>query len=66
MLILSRKKAQRIFVDAPRSGRIEIVLLSIGGGTARIGLNAPMDFKIEREEIAQRNSNTSTDHCHAG
>ena len=66
MLVLSRKKDQRIFIDAPRSGRIEIMLCSVDGGKARIGLSAPTDFKIEREEIEQRNSDTSVDHCHAG
>ena len=32
MLVLSRKKDQRIFIDAPRSGRIEIMLCSVDGG----------------------------------
>lgn len=66
MLVLSRKKDQRIFIDAPRSGRIEIMLCSVDSGRVKIGFNAPIDFKIEREELEQRNSDTSVNHCHAG
>ncbi|REK60269.1 MAG: carbon storage regulator [Bacteroidetes bacterium] len=66
MLLLSRKKSQRVFIDAPRSGRIEIMICAVDSGRVKIGFNAPIDFKIEREELEQRNSDTSVDHCHAG
>ena len=62
MLVLSRKKSERIFIDAPRSGRIEIMICDVNSGKVKIGFNAPLDFKIEREEIAD----SPKDHCFAG
>ena len=67
MLLLSRKIDQRIFIDAPRAGRIELTVCKIENGRAAIGFEAPLDFKIVREEIdARRNTDSAVDHCHAG
>ena len=62
MLVLSRKKSERIFIDAPRSGQIEIMICEVDQGRVKMGFNAPRDFKIEREEIVDSPKN----HCFAG
>lgn len=50
MLCLSRKKDQRIFIDAPNGTRITITYLG-GIDKARIGIDAPKDYHIVREEL---------------
>ena len=62
MLVLSRKKDERIFINVPRSGQIEIMICEVDQGKVKMGFNAPVDFKIEREEIA----NSPKNHCFAG
>ena len=62
MLVLSRKKSERIFINAPRSGQIEIMICDVDQGKVKIGFNAPLDFKIKREEIID----SPKDHCFAG
>jgi carbon storage regulator len=48
MLILSRKSKERIFIDS----HIRITVLEIRGNYVRIGIEAPADVLILREEIA--------------
>jgi len=50
MLILTRKVGERIKIgDA-----ITITILAVGGQQVRIGINAPKDVAVHREEIYQR------------
>jgi carbon storage regulator len=49
MLVLSRKRAERIFIGD------DIVLTVVGisrMGTVRLGIDAPRDVKVQREEVA--------------
>lgn len=46
MLVLQRKMEQSIVVD----GRIEIQILRISGGRVTLGISAPSDVRIDREE----------------
>ncbi len=46
MLVLQRKMEQSIVVD----GRIEIQILRISGGKVTLGISAPSDVRIERDE----------------
>jgi carbon storage regulator len=48
MLVLSRKKAERIFLA---NGKIKIMVLDIRGDSVRIGIDAPKDIDIHREEV---------------
>jgi len=51
MLILSRKLGEVIVIGAD----ITVTLLSIDGSTrARIGVVAPKDVPVHREEVAER------------
>lgn len=47
MLVVSRKRGERIFV-----GNTSITLTDIRGDKARIGLCAPLDMRVLREEVA--------------
>jgi len=50
MLILSRKNGQRIMVDHD----IAITVLDIKHGQVRIGIDAPKNVQVHREEIYMR------------
>ena len=47
MLVLSRKAEESMFIGDD----IKITVLDIRGGQVRIGITAPQDVKIHREEV---------------
>lgn len=52
MLVLSRKRNERIIVTDRRTGdRLTIAVVDIRGDKARIGLEASDDYAIHREEV---------------
>lgn len=51
MLVLTRREAERFFINS----NIEIILLSAQSGRARIGIIAPPEVNIRREEVAPLN-----------
>ena len=50
MLVLSRKAEESMFIGDD----IKITILDIRGGQVRIGITAPQDIKIHREEVYDR------------
>lgn len=50
MLVLTRKKGEGILIGDD----IEIQVIDIKGGTVRLGLDAPKDKKIYRQEIYRK------------
>ncbi len=50
MLVLSRKTNEKIVID----GGIVLTVVKIEGGQVRLGIEAPSDVKILREEIAAK------------
>jgi len=50
MLVLSRKEGEAIQL----SGGIRVVVLSIGGGRTRLGIEAPRSVSVHREEIVNQ------------
>lgn len=48
MLVLSRKIGERIVIEPG----IEIAIVDVRGGKVRLGIQAPEDVRIFREEIA--------------
>ena len=50
MLVLSRKAEESMFIGDD----IKITVLDIRGGQVRIGITAPQDIKIHREEVYDR------------
>lgn len=49
MLVLSRKLQEKIIVD----GKITITVVAIKGDRVRLGIEAPPDVPIYREELLQ-------------
>ena len=50
MLVLSRKAEESMYIG----DEIKITVLDIRGGQVRIGITAPDDVKIHREEVYNR------------
>ncbi|OAJ35350.1 carbon storage regulator [Piscirickettsia salmonis] len=50
MLVLTRKSGQEIFVGKD----ITIKVLSVVDGQVRIGIDAPRDVKIQRDDIKNK------------
>ena len=53
MLVLSRKKGERIVI----SENIEVVVLEIRGGRVKLGFEAPKEVSIHRKELQEQISN---------
>lgn len=56
MLILKRKVGQRVWIKLPPGSNGEnrdicVTLVEAGGHSARIGFQAPLDIRIDREEL---------------
>ena len=49
MLVLSRRQDQQIVID----GRISVRVIEIRGRTVRLGIEAPSEVTVHREEIEQ-------------
>ena len=50
MLVLSRKRGERIMIG----NNIELTIVDVRGGTARLGLDAPKEVAIYRGEVFRR------------
>ena len=50
MLILTRKSGESLFIGDD----IEITVLGVKGNQVRIGINAPKDIDVHREEVYRR------------
>ena len=47
MLILKRKRNQKIMID----GGITIMVVELGCGFVRLGIDAPKETRVDREEV---------------
>jgi carbon storage regulator len=47
MLVLSRKKGESIIIDEG----IEVTVIAIEGETIKLGINAPRNISIHRQEV---------------
>mgnify|MGYP006302467085 CR=1 FL=1 len=47
MLVLTRKKNEKIIID----DNIEITVVHAGNGKVQLGIDAPQDIEIYREEV---------------
>lgn len=50
MLILTRSQGETIYIGDD----IRITVLGINGGQVRLGIDAPLNIEVHREEIYQR------------
>lgn len=59
MLVLSRKDGERIVM----SGGVRITVVEVGRGRVKIGIEAPPDIKVWREELLPKDGSTPNDPC---
>jgi carbon storage regulator len=50
MLVLSRKESERLIVG----DNIVVKIVRIAGGSVRLGIEAPPEVQIQREEVRHR------------
>ncbi len=50
MLVLTRNVGETIVID----GGIRVTVVSIQGGKVRLGVDAPDDVRVDREEVHKR------------
>ncbi len=55
MLVLSRRVRESVVID----GKIRITVIKTGTGAVRLGIEAPVDVSVHREEIQQRLANSA-------
>ncbi len=53
MLVLSRREGERIVVDAG-TWQVEVQVLRAGNGRVRLGVVAPRNVAVHREEVWER------------
>lgn len=51
MLVLTRSVGERLFIQ---NGEIKIQVLEVKGNQVRIGIEAPKNISIHREEVFER------------
>ena len=50
MLVLSRRVGEKLIIGE----NVTVTVLSVSGNQVRIGIDAPRDVKVNREEVYQR------------
>jgi carbon storage regulator len=50
MLVLTRNVGEKIVID----GNIQVTVVAIKGNKVRIGIEAPENVRVDREEVHQR------------
>ena len=50
MLVLSRRVGERLVIDA----KITVTVIEVRGGQIRLGIEAPPEIAVRREEVAVR------------
>ena len=51
MLVVSRKKGEKVHVQTPKGEFITVYVTEIGKKAVKIGFDAPKDYTIAREEL---------------
>ena len=52
MLVLTRTVGEKIVID----GNIHVTVVAVKGNKVRLGIEAPDDVRVDREEVHQRRS----------
>ena len=50
MLVLSRRIGERLVID----GKITVTVIEVRGGQIRLGIEAPPEIPVRREEVAAK------------
>ena len=59
MLILERKSNEAIIIESPSGDIIEIQILDTTRGKAKVGIEAPEDYLILRDELVEEDDYVS-------
>ncbi|MDD5469897.1 MAG: carbon storage regulator [Candidatus Peribacteraceae bacterium] len=51
MLVLSRKRDEKIVIKLPDGSLIEVTIVDIRGDKVRLGIEAPSDVPVHRREV---------------
>lgn len=51
MLVLSRKQEEKIVIGPPGPAQIVITVVCVQGDKVRLGIEAPKDLPVHREEV---------------
>jgi carbon storage regulator len=64
MLVLTRRVGEEIVIE----GDIILTVVSVNGGTIRLGISAPPSVRVDRREVHQRRAEfaAGTKHLHQG
>ena len=62
MLVLSRKEDESIVIN----GNIKIVVTAIQGGRVRLGIEAPQDVPVHRQEVHNGLKRDTTEQAFGG
>ena len=55
MLVLARKQGQSLILKTPDETQIKVLILGTKNGHAKIGVDAPSDIEILRDELLKAN-----------
>jgi len=53
MLVLARRQDESLIITTPAGEEIKILVMDAYHGFAKLGIDAPADFKILREELCE-------------
>ena len=59
MLVLTRRPGETIMIELPSGERIQVAVLGQKGNQIRLGIEAPADTLILREELVSRSQTGS-------
>ena len=62
MLVLSRREDESIVIN----GNIKIVVTAIQGGKVRLGIEAPQDVPVHRQEVYNGQKRDTTEQAFGG
>lgn len=54
MLIVTRREGETLVIELPTGEKIAVTVLEVKGNQVKIGMNAPDDMAIVREELLER------------
>jgi carbon storage regulator len=53
MLVLTRRPGETLIIDLPTGEQVKVTVLSVKGNQVRLGLDAPAEIQILREELRE-------------
>jgi len=61
MLVITRKEHEGFWITCPDGNEIRVMIGRLTGDRARIAIQAPRDFKIQRDEVREQHQEDMSD-----